>query len=147
MCPCSYAVACSLALFSCSGDVCVRSCVGRDSQYARRNNQFRAHSAVDETVMVWMVKAAEDERRRMKVGSMCLVLQSTRAGHVAYRGAGAKVRRASTFQNKGPSDLSHVIACLRWDTYLLCDLSLFTGETTFHALKRGAHLCVRVVRL
>ena len=70
VCPRFYVQFCPRELFSCDGGVCVRSSVRRDSQYARRNIQFRAHSAVDETVMVWMAKAADDERRRVKDGSM-----------------------------------------------------------------------------
>jgi len=86
-------------LFSCNGDgVRARSSVigvDREVQHARRNIQFRAHSAVDETVMAWLVKGAEDERRRMKVGSMCLVLDRLDAGRVTSRtrGAGAKAVR------------------------------------------------------
>ena len=75
---------------------------------------------------------------------MCLVLKSTRAGHVAYRGAGAKVLRASTFQTQGPSDLSHVIAC----DGMLCDLSLFTGEKTVLGIwRRSLNGILQIARI
>lgn len=53
------------------------------------------------------------------------VFKATRAGHVAYRGAGAYSLRIH-FHNQGPSDLSHVIA----RDGLLSDLSFFTVEKT-----------------
>jgi hypothetical protein len=60
--------------------------------------------------MVWLVKGAEDERRRMKVGSMCLVLGRPGRGTVTSRTVALESKVRASTPDQGPGDLSHVIA-------------------------------------